>query len=495
MAVFPCNPLEFSSQFSHYLYELKTKAPASSVPPATRPGRARKAGLDPLTGLLRGGWFQSRLEAQLRQSQDAQLRQGQQAHLRQSQDAPCAVLVFAINRFRRINSLLGYKAGDQALREIARRISAWLPPGAFAGRIGGDEFVVALPGMPQASARQAAESLLGIFDTPLSVLDHEFQITAGLGYTVAPYSGRSPGSLLRQACDALTRAKLCGGNVIECNIHPETTLPEVGFRLESALRGALHRGEVSLRYQPQVDRDGVLSCLEALAVWNSAELGRVDTETFIRLAEETGAIIEIGEWILGQACRQVAAWRATGYSAPRVAVNVSPQQFASPGFLDAASRTLALTGIGGESLELEITEGSILGNLEESAARMKALRQLGVRIAIDDFGVGYSPLAYLHRLPLDVVKVDRSFVHQIAEPSGSLPIVHTITVLAHHRGLQVVAEGVETEAQLELVRAARCDLAQGFYIGPPMAAEEISQMMAKPELLTRRARARSASSY
>ncbi|MBI4890683.1 MAG: bifunctional diguanylate cyclase/phosphodiesterase [Acidobacteria bacterium] len=432
-----------------------------------------------MTGLLRGGSFQSRLKNQLRQGPEN----------------PCAVLVFAINRFRRINSLLGYKAGDQALKEIARRIAAWLPEGAFAGRIGGDEFAVALPGFTHASARHSAESLLGIFSAPLCVLRHEFQISAGLGYTVAPFSGRSPGSLLRQACDALTRAKLCGGNAIECNIHPETKLPEMDFRLESALRGALHRGEVSLRYQPQVDRDGILSGLEALACWNSDELGRVDTETFIRLAEETGAIIEIGEWILSQACRQVALWRAAGHAAPRVAVNVSPQQFASPGFVDAVRRILGITGIGGESLELEITEGSILGNLEESAAHMSSLRRLGVRIAIDDFGVGYSPLAYLHRLPLDVVKVDRSFVHQIAEPSGSLPIVHTITVLAHHRGLQVVAEGVETEAQLDLVRAARCDLAQGFFIGAPMSAGEVSALMAKPEVLSLRARARSASNY
>ena len=443
-----------------------------------RPPRLRRP-LDPIRCLQSGGEFEARLQSQLDE--------------RPSE--PCTIVVFSLNRFRRINDLLGYQAGDLALAEVARRFLLWLPPDAVSGRIGGDEFAVALPGRGRESAPAAAFSLLAIFEEPLRVFDHEFHLTAGMGFTVFPAGGLTAAVLLRRASHARDRAKLRGGSAVEWNLGPETSFPEEGFRLESALRGALGRGEVSLRYQPQVDRDGRLRGMEALALWNSAVLGPVETETFIRLAEETGAILEIGEWVLERACRQMAEWRAAGFDAPRVAVNVAAQQFASPGFVSTVSRILRSTGIGGDSLELEITESSILGDLDESARRMADLRQLGVRIAIDDFGVGYSPLAYLHRLPLDAVKVDRSFIRQITQPSGSLPVVHTITVLAHHRGLQVVAEGVETEDELELVRAARCDLVQGYLIGNPMSSTDLMVMMASPERLSERARARSASHY
>lgn len=470
--------LVIQRRFVDYLSDLPNRSHQRPPVRKARLPRLRSV-LDPLTRLQSGGEMEARLQSRL---------DGNPAE-------PCAILVFSLNRFRRINDLLGYRAGDVAVAEVAHRLRGWLTDGAIAGRIGGDEFAVALPGFGRESAAASAVSLLEIFDEPLRIADHEFHLTAGIGFTVFPAGGLTASVLLRRAAHARDRAKLRGGNAVEWNLGPETTFPEEGFRLESALRGALDREEVSLRYQPQVDRDGNLRGLEALAVWNSSLLGHVDTETFIRLAEETGAILEIGEWVLERACRQVAEWRASGFDVPRVAVNVAAQQFASPNFVATVRRVLRSTGIGGESLELEITESSILGDLDESALRMADLRKLGVRIAIDDFGVGYSPLAYLHRLPLDAVKVDRSFVRQITQPSGSLPVVHTITVLAHHRGLQVVAEGVETESELELVRAARCDLVQGYLIGNPMNPTELMAMMASPEQLSERARARSASHY
>lgn len=440
---------------------------------------AGQRAMNPLDRMVSGGVFEHQLQERL---------DGYPSE-------PCTVVIFSLNRFRRINELLGYRAGDLALNEVARRLAEWLPGDALSGRVGGDEFALALPGCGREAAANASDSLLGVLEEPLQILDHEFHLTAGVGITVFPAGGLTAAVLLRRASHARDRAKLRGRSAVEWNLGPETTFPEEGFRLESALRGALDRNEVSLRYQPQVDRDGRLRGLEALAVWNSSRLGPVETETFIRLAEETGAILEIGEWVLEQACRQMAAWRVTGIGVPRVAVNVSAQQFASPSFVGMVRRILEETGIDGASLELEITESSILGDLDESARRMAELRLMGVRIAIDDFGVGYSPLAYLHRLPLDTVKVDRSFVRQITQPAGSLPVVHTITVLAHHRGLQVVAEGVETEGELELVRAARCDLVQGYLIGNPMTSEELTAMMAHPERLSERARARSASAY
>jgi len=324
---------------------------------------------------------------------------------------------------------------------------------------------------------EAAEKLIAWLGRPLVVQGHEFHMTASLGLAMHPVSGQDGASLLRRAASAMMKAKARSGNSIEWSPASDPASHQESFRLESALHRAIERQELSLRFQPEVDRNGQVRAVEALLVWDSADLGHVDTETFIRLAEETGIITPIGEWVLREACRQVAEWRSQGRVAPCVAVNVSPQQFASPDFVATLKKILEETGIRGDHLELEVTESCILADIEQSARRMAELRDLGVRIAIDDFGVGYSPLAYLHRLPLDKIKVDRSFVRQIAQPGGTLPVVHTITVLAHHRGLQVVAEGVETAEEFELVHAARCDLVQGYYVGLPLSAQEIAALL------------------
>lgn len=388
-----------------------------------------------------------------------------------------AVCVAGLNRFRRINHLLGYRGGDLAMQEVSRRIVSFPYAAAPACHLGGDEFALLLECRTRRSAEDAAGKLIEWLSRPLVVHGHEFYMTVSVGLAMYPASGSDGAALLRRASGAMLHAKKRSGNSVEWSRAVDTSPHEEAFRLESALHRAIERQELSLRFQPEVDRDGQVRAVEALLVWNSAELGHVDTETFIRLAEETGIITPIGEWVLREACRQVAQWSSTDRDALCVAVNVSPQQFASPDFVATVKRVLEDSGIRGESLELEVTESCILADIEQSARRMTELRKLGVRIAIDDFGVGYSPLAYLHRLPLDKIKVDRSFVRQIAQPGGTLPVVHTITVLAHHRGLQVVAEGVETEEEFELVHAARCDLVQGFYVGVPLSADEISALL------------------
>lgn len=386
------------------------------------------------------------------------------------------VCVAGVNRFRRINQLLGYRAGDLAMRELLRRVLSF-GRGRAVGHLGGDEFAVQLEVATRRGALEQASELLEWIGRPLVVLGHEFQMTASIGLAMYPASGGDGETLLRRAAAAMMEAKARRGNSIEWG-RPAEGQPQLErLQLENALHRAIERQELSLRFQPQVDREGQVRAVEALLVWNSTDLGHVDTETFIRLAEETGIITPIGEWVLREACLQAVCWSADGRRAPCVAVNVSPQQFASPYFVEAVKRTLEETGLRGEKLELEVTESCILADIEQSARRMAELRKLGVRIAIDDFGVGYSPLAYLHRLPLDKIKVDRSFVRQIAQPGGTLPVVHTITVLAHHRGLQVVAEGVETEEEFELVHAARCDLVQGYYVGLPLEAEKIAALL------------------
>ncbi|MGJ5820695.1 putative bifunctional diguanylate cyclase/phosphodiesterase [Paludibaculum fermentans] len=424
--------------------------------------------IDTLTGLVRGGALEEVLERRI--------------HERPEQAV--GVCVLGIDRFRHINDLLGYDAGDRILREVADRLSRWLPANGSLARLGGDEFAIVLPGLEERAAMLSGAAILNILEPPIALDQREIFASASLGLSLYPEDGGSAAMLLRRASLAVARAKARGGGVLERATNPNGLRPEERYQMEGALRRALENNELSLRYQPQVDRDGKLRGLEALLVWNHPELGRVQTETFIRLAEEIGVIAPIGAWVLESSCRQMMAWRQAGLAVPRVAVNVSPLQFACPGFVDMVRGVLRDTGLNGDALELEITEGTILRDIEESAARMRELRAEGVRIAIDDFGVGYSPLTYLHRLPLDVVKVDRTFVSEITKPSGSLPVVHTITVLAHHRGLEVVAEGVETEGELELVRAARCDMVQGYLIGNPLPSAGIAELMLQPELLT-----------
>jgi len=396
-----------------------------------------------------------------------------------------AVCVAGLNRFRRINHLLGFGGGDVAMQEVARRVMEFAGADGLAAHLGGDEFAVVIESGTRKGIAEAASRLLMRLNQPLVVQGHEFHMTASLGLAMYPAAGADGATLLRRAAAAMVRGKQRSGNAVEWSPAAEAGSPQERFRLENALHRAIERQELSLRYQPEVDREGRVRAVEALLVWDSADLGHVDTETFIRLAEETGIITAIGEWVLREACRQASEWQKGGWRTPRVAVNVSPQQFASPHFVDMVRQILEETGIPGELLELEVTESCILADIEQSARRMSELRKLGVRMAIDDFGVGYSPLAYLHRLPLDKIKVDRSFVRQIAQPAGTLPVVHTITVLAHHRGLQVVAEGVETAEEFELVHAARCDLVQGFYVGMPIGAGEITSLLADQKAFAR----------
>lgn len=447
-------------------------------PPRHLPG-SRAVEPRPQAQLLTGGGFEAAVDRRI--SDHARKR--------------FTVCVLGMNRFRRINQLLGFSGGDLALQEISSRILACVPPSGFAAHLGGDEFALLMDAGSRRGAEGAAAEVIARLSRPLVVQGHEFHMTASLGLALYPASGADGTTLLRRAAAAMIRGKQRSGNAVEWSPAADADSPRERFRLENALHRAIERKELRLRYQPEIDREGRVRAVEALLVWDSADLGHVDTETFIRLAEETGIITAIGEWVLREACLQAGRWREGGRHAPCVAVNVSPQQFSSPQFVSTVRRVLEETGIPGDLLELEVTESCILADIDQSARRMAELRKLGVRIAIDDFGVGYSPLAYLHRLPLDKIKVDRSFVRQISRPGGTLPVVHTITVLAHHRGLQVVAEGVETEEELELVHAARCDLVQGFYVGMPLAEEEITALLADQKAFTRYAVASSHWSY
>jgi EAL domain-containing protein (putative c-di-GMP-specific phosphodiesterase class I) len=282
---------------------------------------------------------------------------------------------------------------------------------------------------------------------------------------------------MRATADAAARARSFGGDAAHEAKPVQEADTDLRYELIHDLRLAVRRSELLLRFQPQVDRACNLDGFEVLVAWNHPKRGLIEAETFIGLAEDSGLISELGEWVLRQTCLQMALWRRAGFDCPKVAVNVSPIQFSSPDFVARVVAILAETGVPGRALEFEITERAVLRDIEESAGRMRALREHGITFAIDDFGVGYSPLTYLHRLPIDTVKVDRSFTGEIARNGGSLPLVHTIAVLAHQRGLKVVAEGVETEAELQMVRAARCDRMQGYLFGCPQPAIDVESLL------------------
>ena len=429
---------------------------------------------DELTGLPRGAELEALVARAL------QARPGGRS---------VVLAVAGLDRFRHLNDLLGYSAGDAALAAWSRLLSAWLAdaaplPGGVPARLGGDEFAILWPSCPSVAAGLAlGDALLAHLRQPFSIAGRDVYLMASAGLAVTEAGAADAHTLIRQTSAAMRRAKRRGGNTIEILRWEEALAPERRYALETALRLALARDEFSLRFQPQVDRQCRLDGLEVLLSWIHPEFGPVSPEVFIKLAEEIGAIVDIGDWVLRHTCAQIARWRQAGLEPPRVAVNVSPLQFSTPDYVPRVERILAETGVPGSSLEFEITEGALLRDLQESAARMRALRRLGIAIAVDDFGVGYSPLTYLQELPLDAVKVDRAFTSQVTKPAGSLPLIHTIAILAHHRGLKVVAEGVETLGEMELIQAARCDRMQGFLFGPPMSAAEIERVLRHPGAL------------
>jgi diguanylate cyclase (GGDEF)-like protein len=435
------------------------------------PGKTKGYAMDALTGLMNGPSIQSAIQKRI---------------LTRSGEEPVfAVVILGIDRFGNLNELLGYRAGDEALTEVARRLAA-SPRHCEIGRLGGDEFCIILdPVEDLRDALKAAEALIRVFEEPLPISGREVFMTASAGFSMFPMDGHEAVSLLRQASRAMAKTKRRGGNAIESSTLPPSLTPEQRYHLETALRGALDREEFALRFQPEIHRDGHIAGCEVLLSWFHPELGKVEADTFIRLAEEIGIIVPIGAWVLAQACTRGRIWLDAGLDLGRMAVNVSALQFASPDFVETVAGTLESTGFDGNNLELELTESAVMRDMSEAAGKMLALKKLGVTFAIDDFGTGYSPLTYMQCLPVDVVKIDRTFISQIAQPSGSLPLVQTIAILAHRQGFQVVAEGVETEEQMDLARAVHCDRIQGYFFGVPVFSQEFESILRDPDQFKR----------
>jgi len=396
-----------------------------------------------------------------------------------------AVIYIDLDRFKPVNDSLGHAVGDRLLQEIARRLRATLRENDTVARVGGDEFQVVVCNVAGATgAARIAEKLMRALAEPFTLEGQELHVTASLGVSLFPRDGASGELLLKFADIALYEAKGEGRNAYRF-FSPEMNAQAHGrLRLENDLRRAVERDELELHYQPQLDLAiGEVCAVEALVRWRHPERGLVLPNQFIPMAEETGLVLGIGEWVLGEACRQVAQWQRDGLvsgSAPlRVAVNISARQLQRPGLDGAVRRALAQSGLPAECLELEITESSVMLDPQHAQSVLQSLRELGVQLSIDDFGTGYSSLAYLKRLPLDRLKIDRSFIGGIPTDSDDAAIVETIIVMTHKLGLRVIAEGVETlEQRLQLVRQG-CDEMQGFLLAHPVPASELPPLLAK----------------
>ena len=382
-----------------------------------------------------------------------------------------------LDRFKTINDSLGHEIGDQLLRAVAQRLSDCLRPGDTVARLSGDEFAVVLAGMAHADdAARVVQKILGAFTLPFPVAAQELFVTASVGLTLYPLDDSGAEGLLRNADIAMYRAKEAGRNNYQFYAPEMTAKSRERLSLENALRYALERGEFEIHYQPVVDIGArAVEGVEALVRWRHPERGMVSPADFIPLAEETGLIVPLGEWVLEQACRQVRAWRAQGLPRLTLAVNVSARQFRQKGLSEAIAAVLARTGFDAADLELELTE-SLLADTE-ILATLNALAAQGIQLSIDDFGTGYSALSYLKRFPIDTLKIDRSFVRDAASDPDTAALTSAMIAMAHALEIRVIAEGVETEEQLRFLAEHGCDAVQGYYFSAPVPPAQLPEQV------------------
>ena len=385
-----------------------------------------------------------------------------------------AVLCIDLDNFKTVNDRLGHAVGDKLLRWVAERLRECAGPGDTVARLGGDEFAILQRGPQPQSAERLAARMVEIIGHPPPIENHVIHTGISVGVAIAPDHGLDPDELMKCADLALYQAKARGRGVYQL-FHPDMEAhARARHVLEMDLRGALEAGEFHLVYQPQI-RLGTseLTGFEALLRWKSATRGLISPADFIPIAEETGLIVPIGEWVLRAACATAAKWP----SHIRIAVNLSPVQFRARGLVAMVTSALASAGLDPRRLELEVTETALLEDDETNVAILHQLRKLGVRVSLDDFGVGYSALGYLRKFPFDMIKIDRSFVGTLAFSHESAAIIRTIANLGANLGVETTAEGVETAEQLELVREAGCTAVQGFYFSKPCSAADVGRMI------------------
>jgi diguanylate cyclase (GGDEF)-like protein len=413
---------------------------------------------DSLTALPNRVYFIELLEAALVQARE--------------RGAALAVLFIDLDRFKQINDTLGHAVGDCLLGKVAERLRGLLAPDDLIGRMGGDEFTVAL-----SRPLDVPSEVLTVLREPYRIDGHELFVTASAGVAMFPEHGNTAADLLHNADLAMYCAKNSGKDAMKVFVNENLAMGLERLRLENALRRALENGEFEILYQPVMRINGEIDGLEALLTWRHPIYGTISPKQFIPIAEEAGLIVPIGSWVLRQTCLEGARWRKAEYAPIRLSVNVSALQFERGDFAETVADALALSGFPSKCLELELTESCVMRDLPAAVLRMSQIRDLGVSISIDDFGTGYSSLSYLTKLPVDSLKIDQSFLRNLQEPEGSLPVVQSIVLLAHSMNLTVVAEGVETAAELDLVRVLGCDKVQGHVYGPSLSRQATEALL------------------
>ncbi len=420
---------------------------------------------DSLTDLPNRTLFQDRLTVAL-----AQARRKRRT---------AAVMFLDLDRFKVVNDTVGHALGDDLLQGVAERLTGLVREGDAVARVGGDEFTLLLAEVERAEDMiEIAERVLDTLRQPWVLNGHEFRITASIGIAMFPNDGEDADSLLRNADTAMYRAKDQGRDNYKLYTPAMNARIAERLALENSLRHGLERGEFLVYYQPQVDiASGRIVGMEALVRWQHPERGLVFPAEFIPVAEETGLIVPLGAWVMRTACAQNKAWQAAGFPPMRVAVNLSARQFQQRNFTEMVDEVLKEADLEARWLQLEITEGVAMQDVESNIAVLRELRQMGVQIAIDDFGTGHSSLSYLSRLPIDVVKIDRTFVQDLTTDPNGAAIARSIIVMAHNLKLRVIAEGVETEEQLAFLKKRRCDEMQGYLFSKPAPAEAFEEML------------------
>ena len=421
---------------------------------------------DALTGLPNRTLLNDRITAEL-------------AHARR-QHGMAALLFLDLDRFKVINDSLGHAVGDQLLRVIARRLGNCVREEDMVARLGGDEFMVLLPRISSSSdagriARKIIDSLLD----PISCNGHELHITTSVGISIYPYDGTDSETLIKHADISMYRAKDIGRNKAVYFTAEMNAGSRKQLALETSLRQAVAKNQLQLHYQPKIDtsRNAIVG-VEALLRWEHPTMGNISPMEFIPVAEDSGLIVPIGEWVLNTAFTQLKQWHKAGYADLTMAVNISSAQLSRPGFEDVVEKALQTADLDASRVELEITENVAMENLEYATVILEKLKSLGIRIAMDDFGTGYSSLSHLRRLPVDVVKIDKSFVREIPESHEDVLIAQAIIAMAQSLNLSLVVEGVENVKQLNFFRQQDCNIVQGFLFSKPVEAGEILRMLA-----------------
>lgn len=390
-----------------------------------------------------------------------------------------AVLAIDLDRFKLINDSLGHAAGDDLLLQVAERLSGLIRSGDVAARVGGDEFLLLLRRVrDRAELARRAQEILELLNQAYWLRDLELHATPSIGISVFPEDALQPSALMSQADEAMYSAKQAGRNAYRFFTAGTTVFTPERLRFENDLRRAAGAGQLLLHYQPQVQiSDGQIVALEALLRWQHPDLGMVRPDRFIPVAEETGLMLPIGEWVLRAAVQQLQRWHRAGHTQLRIAVNLSATQFRQDDLVAMVGSVLQEHHVPPRCLELELTESAVMADADRSVAVLTQLRQMGVSIAIDDFGTGYSCISHLKRLPIDKLKIDRSFVAELGGNAEDDAIVQAIVSLGHTLRLGVIAEGVESSEQLDALRERGCDEYQGFFCSKPVAAADIDLLL------------------